>query len=193
MENCNLAFLTRDDVVKVATDYPTMEVRLRNLATRRAKKDDKLLKELIAEKQKKEEDALMQQLAAVSGAAVAFAGRIEMSADEMELYEAALKIQKVVRGHQARASAAGKIRKMLIQSVLTVDAMSEGITAVLLTSEDGAHHATTPLAGPGPYRDSVLNVGDRLRGSGFPTGGGRAEHRALEPRDGQGGEPPLAS
>ena len=41
MENCNLAFLTRDDVVKVATDYPTMEVRLRNLATRRAKKDDK--------------------------------------------------------------------------------------------------------------------------------------------------------
>ena len=95
VENCNLAFLTRDDVVKVATDYPTMEVRLRNLATRRAKKDDKLLKELIAEKQKKEEDVLMQQLAAVSGAAVAFAGRIEMSADEMELYEAALKIQKV--------------------------------------------------------------------------------------------------
>lgn len=148
MENCNLAFLTRDDVVKVATDYPTMEVRLRNLATRRAKKDDKLLKELIAEKQKKEEDALMQQLAAVSGAAVAFAGRIEMSADEMELYEAALKIQKVVRGHQARASAAGKIRKMLIQSVLTVDAMSEGITAVLLTSEDGAHPATTPPMSP---------------------------------------------
>ena len=34
IENCGLAFLTKEDVSEVARDYPTMEVRLRNLAIR---------------------------------------------------------------------------------------------------------------------------------------------------------------
>jgi CRP-like cAMP-binding protein len=132
IENCDLAFLTKQDVAVVARDYPTMEVRLRNLANRRAQKDAILLKRMVADKQAKDEAEANDRFDKISTVSALFARPLDGVIDphRMEQYQAALTIQKHVRGHQARAGGGGIMRKKLINSVLTVDSMNAGLPAV---------------------------------------------------------------
>eukprot|EP01043_Picozoa_sp_COSAG02_P029102 COSAG02_NODE_1796_length_10904_cov_23.136603_11_plen_1012_part_00 len=134
VENCDLAFLTKQDVAIVARDYPTMEVRLRNLANRRAQKDADLLKKMVAQKQAKEEAEANDRFDKISTVSAMFAKPnlqdSVIDAHRMEQYQAALTIQKHVRGHQARAGGGGVMRKKLINSVLTVDSMNDGLPAI---------------------------------------------------------------
>ena len=132
VENCDLAFLTKDDVAVVARDYPTMEVRLRNLANRRAKKDADLLKKLVEDKQAKEDEENNAHYRKISTVSALFARPADgvTDAHRMEQYQAALTIQKHARGALARRRGGGRMRKKLINSVLTVDSMKAGLPAV---------------------------------------------------------------
>ena len=132
VENCDLAFLTKDDVAVVARDYPTMEVRLRNLANRRAKKDADLIKKMVEDKQAKEDEENHNRFGKIAAISALFAKPADgvMDAHRMEQYQAALTIQKHSRGALARRRGGGRMRKMLITSVLTVDSMKAGLPAV---------------------------------------------------------------
>ena len=102
--NCELGFLSKDDVMPISEDFPVLGKRIVDLAGRRQREDTRVLNKMLKDNPEEGQVALSTSLAFVGTLVNGDESTTIMSSERMAEYEAALQIQKTYRGSLARKS-----------------------------------------------------------------------------------------